>query len=77
MPKAASHKPAMMPGPIAFDGLQGATVAPLPERIDALNYSMDPWERIFWLVAAWVRSRAERPSVSYTKVTAKSQGLAK
>ena len=31
----------------------------------------------FLLVAAWVRSRAERPSVSYTKVTAKSQGLAK
>ena len=22
----------------------------------------------FWLYAAWVRSRAERPSVSYTKV---------
>ena len=30
----------------------------------------------FLLVAAWVRSRAERPSVSYTKVTAISQGQA-
>ena len=30
----------------------------------------------FLLDAAWVRSRAERPSVSYTKVTAKSQGQA-
>ena len=31
----------------------------------------------FLLYAAWVRSRAERPSVSYTKVTAISQGQAK
>ena len=31
----------------------------------------------FLLSAAWVRSRAERPSVSYTKVTAISQGQAK
>ena len=30
----------------------------------------------FLLVAAWVRSRAERPSVSYTKVSAVSLGLA-
>ena len=45
MPKAASSGPAVMPGPIAVDGRQGATVAPLPERIDVLNYSMDPWER--------------------------------
>ena len=33
-------------------------------------------KNFFLLVAAWVRSRAERPSVSYTKVTAKSQGQA-
>ena len=25
-------------------------------------------DTFFWLYAAWVRSRAERPSVSYTKV---------
>ena len=30
----------------------------------------------FLLDAAWVRSRAERPSVSYTKVSAVSPGLA-
>ena len=30
----------------------------------------------FLLDAAWIKSRAERPSVSYTKVTAKSQGQA-
>ena len=30
----------------------------------------------FLLDAAWVKSLAERPSVSYTKVTAKSQGQA-
>ena len=34
-------------------------------------------EPIFLLYAAWVRSRAERPSVSYTKVTVISQGQAK
>ena len=33
-------------------------------------------DHFFLLVAAWIRSRAERPSVSYTKVTAKSQGQA-
>ena len=27
------------------DGPHGATVAPLPERIDALNYSLDPCKR--------------------------------
>ena len=33
--------------------------------------------RFFFLLdAAWVKSRAERPSVSYTKVTARSQGQA-
>ena len=31
-----------MPGPTEVDGPHGATVAPLPERIDALNYSLDP-----------------------------------
>ena len=34
-----------MPGTTTSDGPHGATVAPLPERIDALNYSLDPWER--------------------------------
>ena len=45
LPKAAPHEPATMPGLTAVDGPHGATVAPLPERIDALNYSLDPWER--------------------------------
>ena len=35
-----------------------------------------PLPLFFLLVAAWVRSRAERPSVSYTKVSAVSLGLA-
>ena len=34
-----------MPGPTEVDGPHGATVAPLSERIDALNYSLDPWKR--------------------------------
>ena len=33
------------PGTTCSDGLPAATVAPLAERIDALNYSLDPWER--------------------------------
>ena len=40
-------------------------------------FSFSPPPFLFFLLdAAWVRSRAERPSVSYTKVTAKSQGQA-
>ena len=35
-----------------------------------------PWSFFFLLDAAWVRSRAERPSVSNTKVSAVSLGLA-
>ena len=40
---------------------------------------MDPSSKsaFFLLDAAWVRSRAERPSVSHTKVSAVSLGLAK
>ena len=38
---------------------------------------VDAARAFFLLDAAWVRSRAERPSVSYTKVMAKSQGQAK
>ena len=45
LPKAAPHEPATMLGHTDVDGPHGATVAPLPERIDALNYSLDPWER--------------------------------
>ena len=37
--------PVTMPGTTYSDGPPDATVAPLPERIDALNYSLDPWER--------------------------------
>ena len=35
-------------------GLHGATVAPLPERIDALNYSLDSWERTDAAPQGWV-----------------------
>ena len=45
VPKAAPNEPATMPGPTEVAGQHGATVAPLPERIDAFNYSLDPWER--------------------------------
>ena len=45
LPKAAPNEPATMSEPTNLDGPHGATVAPLSERIDALNYSLDPWER--------------------------------
>ena len=34
-----------------------------------MNKNAEPLDDFFWFDAAWVRSRAERPSVSYTKVT--------
>ena len=45
LPKAMPPVSVTMPGTTYSDGLPDATVAPLPERIDALNYSLDPWER--------------------------------
>ena len=45
LPKAVPHESVTMPGTTYSDGSPDATVAPLLERIDALNYSLDPWER--------------------------------
>ena len=46
-----------------------------PGRNDSIQDT--PSKALFFLLdAAWVRSRAERPSVSYTKVSAVSLGLA-
>ena len=45
LPKAMPSVSVTMPGTTCSDGLPDATVAPLSERIDALNYSLDPWER--------------------------------
>ena len=53
VPKAAPNEPANMPGPTEVAGPHGATVAPLPERIDALNYSLDPWERTGAVPQGW------------------------
>ena len=44
LPKAMPNVSAA-PGTTCSEGLPAATVAPLPERIDALNHSLDPWER--------------------------------
>ena len=41
------------------------------EQLFPLTFSVSTSSKLFiffWLSAAWVRSRAERPSVSYTKV---------
>ena len=43
--KAVPPVSVTMPETTYSDGPPDATVAPLPERIDALNYSLDPWER--------------------------------
>ena len=44
-PEATPTTPATSPGNTCQSGTPASTVAPLPERIDALNYSLDPWER--------------------------------
>ena len=43
LPKAMPNVSVTAPGTTCSEGLPAATVAPLPERIDALNYSLDPW----------------------------------
>ncbi len=42
-----------------------------PTYVSTINGILLPFLLIFLLDAAWIRSRAERPSVSYTKVTSK------
>ena len=47
-------------------------VLTLQSDVQVVSSPADSARRIFFLLdAAWVRSRAERPSVSYTKVTSK------
>ena len=43
-PEATPTTPATSPENTCQSGTPAATVAPLPERIEALNYSLDPWE---------------------------------
>ena len=61
-----SHGSVAMQGPNRVTSQQKAAIAPLPDRIDALNSSLDPWERTGaapqgWathLRRQWCRSRA-------------------
>ena len=57
LPKAMPPVSVTMPGTTCSDGLPDATVAPLPERIDALNYSLDLWERTGAAPQGWCLSR--------------------
>ena len=44
-PEVTPTAPATSPGSTCESGTSATTVAPLPERIEALNYSLGPWER--------------------------------
>ena len=44
VPEVVPHGSVAMQGPNGVTSQQEATVAPLPDRIDALNSSLDPWE---------------------------------
>ena len=45
VPEVVPHGSVAMQGPNGVTSQQGAKVAPLPDRIDAFNSSLDPWER--------------------------------
>ena len=45
LPEVEPHGFVAMQGPNGVTSQQEAKVAPLPDRIDALNSSLDPWER--------------------------------
>ena len=65
-----------MPGPTEVAGLHGATVAPLPERIDALNYSLDPWERTGAAPQGWATHlrQAMVPIQGYIQLRPQTEG---
>ena len=76
VPKAAPNEPATMQGPTEVAGLQGATIAPLPERIDALNYSLDPWERTGAAPQGWATHlrQAMVPIQGYIQLRPQTEG---
>ena len=47
------HGSVVMQGPNGVTSQQGATVAPLPDRIEAFNSSLDPWERTGAVPQGW------------------------
>ena len=44
VPEVVPQVSVAMQGPNGVTGQQGAKIAPLPDRIDAFNSSLDPWE---------------------------------
>ena len=53
LPKAMPNVSVTAPGTTCSEGLPAATVAPLPERIDALNHSLDPWDGTGAALQGW------------------------
>ena len=45
VPEVVPHGSVAMQGPNGVTSQQGAKIAPLPDRIDAFNSSLGPWER--------------------------------
>ena len=61
---------------LSFDSSWLSHCVTVQLRVSIGTLPVQQGQVFFWLDAAWIKSRAERPSVSYTKVTAISQGQA-
>ena len=53
VPGVESHGSVAVQGPNGVTSQQEAAIAPLPDRIDALNSSLDPWERTGTAPQGW------------------------
>ena len=70
------------PGSVAMQGPNGVTcqqeaaVAPLPDRIDALNSSLDPWERTGAAPQGWATHlhQAMVPIQGYIQLRPQTEG---
>ena len=76
VPEAVPHESAAMQGPTEVTGLQGAKIAPLPDRIDAFNYSLDPWERTGAAPQGWATHlrQAMVPIQGYIQLRPQTEG---
>ena len=76
VPEVVPHGSVAMQGPNGVTSQQGAKVAPLPDRIDAFNSSLDPWERTGAAPRGWATHlrQAMVPIQGYIQLRPQTEG---
>ena len=76
VPEVEPHGSVAMQGPSGVTSQQEAKVAPLPDRIDALNSSLDPWERTGAAPQGWATHlrQAMVPIQGYIQLRPQTEG---